>query len=138
MDTIVFVITMIGASSLWHFFLLQRCYRISGGICLYFIDIIQVKTANKNGKGVIDKLIPQHKVVEVKSQSQSLVQLKRISNRSELIKKTSNKTIFSLSIPAYSAITGDSTSTNRGSQYLIGIIWEADQTTVQWLHGIRK
>jgi hypothetical protein len=53
---------------------------------MYFKDIIKVKTANKKRQGS-KTVIPQHEVVEVKSQPQSLVQLKRISNWSELINK---------------------------------------------------
>lgn len=116
MDTIVFVITMIGASlaiallfastvlsyKLWNLPLFHRHHTS--------------KTANKNGKGGREIFILQHKVVEVKSQFQSLVDLKCLSNRRELIRKTSSKTIFSLLIPAYSAVTWDLTSTNRGSQ----------------------
>ena len=46
------------------------------------------KSKDSQQKWQVGKIvIPQHKVVEVKSQSQSLVQLKRISNWSELLNK---------------------------------------------------
>ena len=86
MDTIVFVITMIGGSfaiallfastvlsyKWWNLPLFHRHHKSK--------DSQQKRQGSKT-------VIPQHKVVEVKSQSQSLVQLKRISNWSELINK---------------------------------------------------
>jgi predicted ATP-binding protein involved in virulence len=114
-DTIVYVIMMIGAS-------LAMALLFASTVLSYKwwnLPLIHRLHTSKNGQQKRrgrEILIPQRKVVEVKSQSQSLVDLKCISNRSELIKKTSNKTIFSLSIPAYSAVTGDLISTNRGSQ----------------------
>ena len=87
MDTIVFVITMIGASlaiallfastvlsyKWWNLPLIHRHHKS--------------KDSQQKRQGSNNELIPQHKVVEVKSHSQSLVQLKGISNWSELINK---------------------------------------------------
>ena len=115
-DTIVYVIMMIGASSAMALLFASTVLSYKW----WNLPLIHRRHTSKNSQqkrqGRKRDLIPQRKVVEVKSQSQSLVDLKCISNRSELIKKTSRKTIFSLSIPAYSAVTGDLTSTNRGSQ----------------------
>lgn len=87
MDTIIFVVTMVGASLavalLFASTVLSRKWR----------DMISIHRhhGNKNGQQKKPeknkKLISEYIGVKIKSQSQSLVQLKRISSLSELINK---------------------------------------------------
>ena len=87
MDTIILVVSMIGASLMialifastvlsfkwWNMVLIRRHHRSKNN---------QQKQQENNRE-----LIPQHTSVKVKSQSQNLVQLKRISSLNELINK---------------------------------------------------
>ncbi|CAN5504624.1 hypothetical protein BH18THE2_BH18THE2_32870 [soil metagenome] len=87
MDTIVFVITMIGASLAIALLFASTVLSCKWWNLPLFHRRHKSKDSQQKRQGSYSELIPQHKVVEVKSQSQSLVQLKGISNWSELINK---------------------------------------------------
>ncbi|MGB8778304.1 MAG: hypothetical protein WCC82_08750 [Nitrososphaeraceae archaeon] len=86
MDTIIFVVTMIGAS-------LMMALLFASTVLSYKwwnLPLVQKHLRSKNSQQKRDRsnneLIPQHKVIEAKPQSQNLVQLKHI-NWSELMNK---------------------------------------------------
>ena len=86
MDTIIFVVTMIGAS-------LMMALLFASTVLSYKwwnLPLVQRHLRSKNSQQKRERsnneLVPQHKVIEVKPQSQNLVQLKHI-NWSELINK---------------------------------------------------
>ena len=86
MDTIVFVITMIGASFAIALLFASTVLSYKWWNLPLFHRHNKSKYTQQKRQGS-KTVIPQHKVVEIKSQSQSLVQLKRISNWSELLNK---------------------------------------------------
>ena len=86
MDTIVFVIMMIGASLAIALLFASTVLSYKWWNLPLFHRHHTSKDSQQKRQGR-KRVIPQHKVVEVKSQSQRLVQLRRISNWSELINK---------------------------------------------------
>jgi hypothetical protein len=86
-DTIVFVIMMIGESLAIALLFASTVLSYKWWNLPLFHRHLTSKDSQQKRQGSNSELSPQHKVVEVKSHSQSLVQLKRISNWSELINK---------------------------------------------------
>jgi hypothetical protein len=84
---IIVVVSMIGVSLMMALFFASTVLSYKWWNLPFFHRYLRGKNSQQKREGSNNELVPQHKVIEVKPQSQNLIQLKHINRRTSRLAK---------------------------------------------------